>query len=415
MIIKRRILVWLVAAVGSSALLAATLIREQRYAKLHWSTFMVGDPRVGAQLFFEKEGCAHCHAVNGVGGNLAPDLGFSPSQQASLNKVVSSMWNHAPLMWERMSAEKIRYPDLDNEAMTHLFAFLYTARYLDERGDADIGHGLFQKKGCERCHAIRGQGGSIGPDLSSVEGVDTPIRWNQAMWNHVASVEKDLERLHMPWPHFEGREMNDLLAYVRANCCGQRRETELLPASPERGRKLFQSKSCIVCHSIQGTGGRGGPELGPDRERSLTIVQLAGLAWNHSPATWRSPDGRPIARPTFQGQDIADLVAFLASLSYLDPAGSPSRGQMLFAERGCSYCHGDRAQGTQAGPAVRSRGRSFTAITLATALWQHGPNMYRRSLELGRPWPTLNESDVADVVVFVNSRPEEIANLWRAQ
>lgn len=406
MIIKRRFVVWFVAAVGSSALLAATLVRQQRYAKLHWSTFMVGDPHVGAQLFFEKEGCAHCHSVNGVGGDLAPDLGFSPSQQASLNNVVSAMWNHAPRMWERMRVENVAYPDLDNEEMSHLFAFLYTARYLDESGDADIGQRLFQKKGCGQCHAVRGEGGAIGPDLSSMEGIDTPIRWTQVMWNHVASGEKAVERLHVPWPHFEGHEMNDLLAYVRANCCGQRRETELLPASPERGRELFQSKSCIVCHSVEGKGGRGGPDLGPGQRRSLTIVQLAGLAWNHSPATWRSPDVPSIARPTFQGQEIADLVAFLASLNYFEPPGSPSRGQELFSERGCSYCHGDRAQGTQAGPAVRSRGRSFTAITLATALWQHGANMYRRNRELGRPWPTLSESDVADVVVFLNSRAE---------
>src|ERR1019366_4988240 len=152
-----------------------------------------------------------------------------------------------------------------------------------------------------------------------------------------------------------------------------------LPANPERGRKLFQSKSCIMCHSVQGKGGRRGPELGPDRQRSLTVVQLAGLAWNHSPATWRSLDARSITRPTFEGQDIADLVAFLAGLSYFDPAGSPAKGQMLFSDRGCSYCHGDRAQGTQAGPVIRGPGTSLTAITLATALWQHGPNMYRRS------------------------------------
>jgi len=405
--IKRGILVWLIAAVGSSSLLTATLVRQQRYAKLHWSTFIVGDPGIGARLFFEKDGCAHCHSVNGVGGSLAPDLGFSSTQLTGLNNVVSSMWNHAPRMWERMRAEKIRYPDLNNEDMTHLFAFLYTAHYVDERGDEENGRRLFQKKACGSCHAVGGQGGGPGPDLSSMEGIDTPIRWTQAMWNHAASVEKDVERMHLPWPHFEGREMNDLLAYVRANCCGQRHETELLPANPERGRKLFESNSCSVCHSAA--------ELDSGRQRSLSVVQLAGLAWNHSPATWRGPNARLLARPALQGQDTADLVAFLASLGYFDPAGSPSRGQMLFSDRGCSYCHGDRAQGTQAGPAIRSRGRSLNAITLATALWQHGSEMYRRSRELGRAWPTMNESDVADVMVFLNSRPEEFANAWRTR
>ena len=66
MISKWQVVIGLVAVTGSAAL----LVRQQRYAKQHWSNFMVGDPHIGAQLFFEKEGCAHCHAVNGVGADL---------------------------------------------------------------------------------------------------------------------------------------------------------------------------------------------------------------------------------------------------------------------------------------------------------------------------------------------------------
>ena len=33
-----------------------------------------GDPNQGRELFFQKDGCAGCHAVNGDGGFLAPDL-----------------------------------------------------------------------------------------------------------------------------------------------------------------------------------------------------------------------------------------------------------------------------------------------------------------------------------------------------
>jgi hypothetical protein len=32
--------------------------------------------------------------------------------------------------------------------------------------------------------------------------------------------------------------------------------------------------------------------------------------------------------------------------------------------------------------------------------------MYERTRQLGRPWPTLNESDVGDVVAFLNSSPD---------
>lgn len=399
----RPILIWSIAAVSASALLASVLVWQHRYAQTRWSIFMVGDPHTGSLLFFEKEGCAHCHSVNGFGGKLAPDLGYARTPQGGINQLVSAMWNHAPRMWERMRAEKVAYPDLGNQEMAHLFAFLYTARYVDEPGDENKGLGLFRKKSCVRCHSLQGGGGEVGPDLSTVKGVDTPIRWTAAMWNHAAIMERVAHRMDIAWPHFENREMNDLLAYIRANSSGTRRESELLPADPERGWKVFRAKSCIVCHSVRGKGGHVGPELGPNHQLPLTVVQFSGLMWNHSPEMWRAPEAQSIARPSFQGQEIADLVAFLSSLRYFEPLGSPHMGETMFAERGCDQCHGAHAEGAKGGPALRGRGQPVTAITLASALWQHGPKMYQRTQQFGRPWPTLQEGDVGDIVAFLNS------------
>ena len=404
MVSRQQLLIWVAAALAASTLLGALLIREYiKHTSMRWSSFLVGDPHAGAKLFFEKKGCARCHSVNGAGGNSAPDLGFVQSPQSSLSQIVSAMWNHAPRMWERMRAEKIAYPDLDNEEVANLFAFLYTARYVDEPGDARRGERLFSTKGCARCHAARGVGGAVGPDLAAVVGIDTPIVWTQAMWNHAPPMEARMQQLGVAWPQFEGREMNDLLAYVREVCPGPRREAGLLPASPERGWKVFQSKSCIGCHSVEGKGGRIGPELGPGRQLPLSIVQFAGLMWKHSPEVWRAPEARNAPRPTFDERQIADLVAFLSSLRYFEPAGSPQVGETLFVERGCSGCHGPRAEGARLGPPLRGRGRSFTAVTLATVLWRHGPKMYRRTQELKVPWPTLVESDVGNLVSFLNT------------
>jgi cytochrome c2 len=404
--IGRPLVMWSVAAVSTSALLAGVLVWQHRYAQTRWSIFMVGDPHTGSLLFFEKEGCAHCHSVNGFGGKLAPDLGYAGTPQAGINQLVSAMWNHAPRMWERMRKEKLAYPDLGNEEMTHLFAFLYTARYVDEPGDQSKGESLYRKKGCVRCHSVRG-GDGVGPDLAAVKGVDTPIRWTEAMWNHAPAMEKMAQQLGVAWPHFEGREMNDLLSYIRANSSALRRESELLPADPERGWKVFRTKSCIVCHAVKGKGGHVGPELGPNQQRALTVVQFSGLMWNHSPDMWKVPEARVISRPTFHGQEIADLVAFLSSLRYFEPLGSPHMGETIFAERGCDQCHGAYAEGARRGPALRGRGQPTTVITLATALWQHGPKMYQRTQQLGRPWPMLQEGDVGDIVAFLNSPLKE--------
>ena len=391
---------------AASGLLLGVLAWEYNTAPARWSSLWVGDPHLGAKLFFEKKGCAQCHPVNGYGGNRAPDLGFASSPQGSMSQLVSAMWNCAPRMWERIHSENLRFPSLNNEEMAHLFAFLYTARYVDEFGDKVRGQHLARTKGCVRCHSVGGIGGDIGPDLAKVAGVDTPIVWAQSMWNHAPVMEARMNELGVHWPRFEGRDMNDLLAYIRDLSQGPRHESSLLPANPERGWKLFQSKTCVECHAVHGKGGHVGPELGPERPLPLTIVQFAALMWNHSPDMWKAQSVSKLERPTFDGQQIADLVAFLASLRYFEPTGSEHIGQTIFTERDCARCHGNDGRGSHLGPALRGRGRMYSTVALATALWSHGPNMYKRTKELRVPWPELKEDDVGSLVSYLNSSPE---------
>lgn len=402
MTLQRQLLIWILAALAATALLAAVLVWEHKYTRQRYATFLAGDPHEGARLF-EKKGCIQCHRAGGASGWSGQALGVELRPKSTINELVAAMWNHAPRMWERMRAENVAYPVLSHEELAHLFAYLYTVRYLDEPGDTERGRQQFGAKGCRRCHAARGQGGKIGPDLSVLGGVDTPIVWTQAMWNHAPAMEAWMQKLGLAWPKFEDGEMNDLLAYVREVSGGPRREYQLLPADPDRGGKLFESKSCIVCHSVKGEGGRIGPALGARRQPPTTIVQFAGLMWNHSPEMWRAMKARNIPRPTFEGHEMADLIAFLYSVQYFEPGGSPQLGESLFARRGCSRCHGAHAEGTVLGPALGGRGKTFSSIALGQALWSHGQKMYQRAQQLGVPWPTLAESDVGDLVVFLNT------------
>ena len=397
------LLKWGAAAFLSLSFLAAVVIRfEWRNSPARWNSFLVGDPHEGSVLFFERKGCAQCHSANGVGGKIALDLGFNRSPQSGLSQIVSAMWNHAPAMWDAMREKHITRPDLDREDMANLFAFLYTARYMDEPGESSRGERLFAAKGCVRCHSPEGTAAGNGPDLSTVAGVDTPILWAQTMWNHAPKMEVRMKQMGISWPKFEDRQMNDLLAYVREVCGGARNETALLPANPRRGRKVFQDKSCSTCHAVNGAGGQVGPDLGK-RRLPGSIVQLAAVMWNHSPEMWHASEIRGIPRPEFDGRQLADLAAFLATLGYFEPEGSPDAGAKVFLERGCSACHGPHAEGTREAPKLRAPGKSFTQVTLAAALWGDGPRMYRRTQELGRPWPMLNESEVADVLAFLNA------------
>jgi mono/diheme cytochrome c family protein len=401
--IPRPVLSWAAAALFCLSSIAAVLIRaEWRNSPTRWNSFLVGDPHEGSVLFFEKKGCAKCHSANGIGGKSAADLGLNRASPSTLSQIVSAMWNHAPTMWESMREKHITQPNLDREDMANLFAFLYTARYIDEPGDIHRGDLLFTAKGCIRCHGADGIAAGLGPNLSTAQGVETPIRWAQSMWNHAPKMEDRMNKLGIVWPRFEDREMNDLLAFVREICGGSRNETGLLPANPQRGSRVFQEKSCITCHSIKGNGGRIGPDLG-ERRLPGSIIQLAGVMWNHSPEMWHASQIKNIPRPEFDGRQLADLAAFLATFLYFEPEGSAQEGARIFQERGCAGCHGPNGEGTRQAPTLRAPGRSSTFVTLATALWSDGPRMYRRTRELGRPWPILNENEIGDVVAFLNA------------
>ena len=79
---KRQLIFWLLAAAAGVALLAAVLIWQHR-SRSRVVTLLTGDPASGGFLF-EVKGCSHCHAVNGSGGRLGPDLGVRSARSSGL-------------------------------------------------------------------------------------------------------------------------------------------------------------------------------------------------------------------------------------------------------------------------------------------------------------------------------------------
>jgi len=389
--------------------LTAILVRQRRSAATRWTTFLVGDPHIGSQIFREK-GCSECHAIYGSRGEkekIAPDLGLQRSAGTGVNQLVTQMWNHAPRMWSKIRETHKPFPTFNEEEMTHLFAYLYATCYLDESGNPDRGRVLFSRKGCSRCHSFADDSSKIGPNLREARWVETPLFWAQKMWNHATAMETDIREIGLPWPRFKGMEMNDLLAYVREEQGGVQRESELLPADPSHGWSLFKKKKCITCHAIRGQGGSTGPDLASTRVLPPTVSQVAGEMWNHSPQMVAAMKAKGFERPTFEGQEMADLIAFLFSLRSFEMGGSPVIGRDLFVERKCSSCHGPQAEGSKQGPSLRKPGKIYTPVTLAQALWLHGPSMYKRAQELGTGWPQLQQADMDHLLAFLNSMPEK--------
>lgn len=397
--LRLHLISWALLAAIAVLAFAAAMVTQSRRARERWSLFLTGSPQQGSLVFRDK-GCIRCHSVNGEGGKVGPDLGRKRAAQSSLPQLVTAMWNHAPQMWERMRTDRVAYPELSYDDVAQLLAYLYMSRHVDDAGDPARGHELFASKGCIRCHAVGGVGGKIGPDLAAASDLTGPMEWTQALWNHASGMRQAAEREGIAWPEFQGHELRDLYAYVRQNSS----RGSVSPGDPARGWQVFQQKSCTGCHSIRTADQLEGPNLGPERQLPETFTGLGGAMVSHSPQMEKAMARQGISRPQLSAQEMTDIFAFLYSLRYVDPTGSPHVGASVFRWRGCSRCHGDKAEGTARAPALRER--TYNSISLAVALWRHGQRMYAQTRPLGIGWPTLVESDVGDLLAFLNSPPK---------
>ncbi len=131
----------------------------------------IGNPQAiaaGTKLFMGS--CAGCHGPDGGGGARGPNL------------VRRSLWHplsdDAIFQVIRKGVPGTDMPPtaLNDERTWNLVAFIHAltgpASTNPVPGDPAAGKSVFwgAKAGCSNCHAIRGQGGHTGPDLSNVGG-----------------------------------------------------------------------------------------------------------------------------------------------------------------------------------------------------------------------------------------------------
>ncbi len=397
---RRRL--WIGAGLIAVAVLVAVFVKARRLPVTTRALYIVGVPEKGAALFYGDKQCAVCHSVNGSGGRVAPDLtGLHPGAPA-MGWLTTVLWNHAPGMWRQFRQQGKSYPQLDPQEMADVLAFLYQSGNVDPAGNSSAGQRVFSEKGCVDCHSVAGVGGKTAPDLSTIGSGADSTAWTRAMLNHAGSMVDPITARLGQWPQFTGKEMNDLIAFVSHGAPRKAANAGEAAGDAEHGWSVFQSR-CIQCHSVNGQGGRSAPELGPQNELPLTNTQFAAVFWNHAPEMLRQSKETGIPAPSFQGQEMRDLLTFLASLRYFEPTGTATAGAKVFADRGCAACHGSIAEGTPAGPALKAGTEPYTAVSFTVALWQHGPKMVDRSVEMGIPWPILKSTDIGDLVSFLNA------------
>lgn len=170
--------------------------------------------------------------------------------------------------------------------------------------------------------------------------------------------------------------------------------------NPAAGRRLFEERGCLRCHSIWGNGGVLGPDfavVGAGR----SMPQLAGLFWNHTPKMIETVRARGFAWPTFTESELADVISYVYYVKLFDEPGNADLGERWFTQKRCVECHSVGGSGGREGPALDGYARYIAPLMLAEGMWNHGPAMQARQVARGVPIPTFAGREMADIQAYI--------------
>jgi mono/diheme cytochrome c family protein len=294
------------------------------------------------------------------------------------------MWNHAPAMWAAMREQDVRPGDLNEEAAADLFAYFYSVRFFEAPGDAGRGKALFASKGCEDCHGLAETKIPETKSIAYWETISSPIALAAAMWNHAATMRAEITKRRGMWPELNSQELIDMLVHLRNLPSARAATARLEITSGENGQSLFESKGCASCHA-------GKLALGP-LLKGMTLTDIAVEMWNHEPKMAPNP-------PQLTADEMREIVSYLWAAQFFAGDGSASAGERVFRSKRCSACHNDPASGA---PKLTGSGRAFTAATIVSALWRHGPRMLEQMKAKGIAWPRFDGPDMANLIAYLN-------------
>lgn len=196
--------------------------------------------------------------------------------------------------------------------------------HADKLSDKVIaGKQAFEKYNCNDCHTILGFGGYYAPDLTRVvqrvgeDGIRYRVTSPELAF--AKSVRK------MPQEHVSPAEIENLVAFFAwvgeidngdwppqdsKNRLTRGEQRLALGATVSPGAAVFQTKGCMNCHSLHGTGGSFGPPL-DTIGRTLTVEQIEHYI--HDPRSV-NPNAKMPPQTGLTEREREEVAKFLGNL-----------------------------------------------------------------------------------------------------
>ncbi len=350
------------------------------------------NPMAG-RIVFEEKGCIDCHAIDGYGGNVGPDLG-QDQFFGGFYDLASRLWNHAPAMMVQAGSHDAKWSMLTTNEVDDLIAYLFYLRYLGEPGNISKGRQLIKDKGCLKCHTIDDEGEESGIPLDRLKAYASPLYVAQVIWNHGPDMQDQMKAMGIEPPRFEDESITHISAYLREFSRGTSgRRLYMSPGNPAAGEEVFKLKGCSVCHQGQAGDDVEVPLEEMDLHRSVTAI--AGTMWNHSQLMLDAMQQKGLKWPSFEGSEMADLIAYMYFYDYLASAGKPDQGRVIFGSKGCNRCH-DSVEDIMSSSSYPLA----TPSDLIRTMWNHVPHMRELVLTRNIDWPELSPAELRNLYAY---------------
>jgi sulfur oxidation c-type cytochrome SoxX len=411
--------------------LCAFLLGQPQRAALDAADWSKADAEKGGEVF-RRSRCVTCHAVNGRGGTLGPELTHVGSK-------ASRDWLYTWIRDPHRLQPKTLMPQFRFSADEARDVAAYLASEFSEPPkdfeasamppDASLageGRRVFEKRGCYSCHDLEGfpKLARIGPKLAAIgdrvletAALDARgIRPTLPNWIHtkVRTPDAVLEGARMPTFGFgedEGAALAVALLSLRAREMPPARTTHdpVRPAFEPQGEfgAIVRRYRCLSCHSIQGTGGtlstvafdRIGSQLTRDHIERF-VQKPYGIRVSlpeRMPQLNVSPDEARVVADYFSKVMVDDAV----ELAVPSDAATVERGRALFDRHGCVACHIAGEKGGYVGPELNGSAARLKAGW--TVSWLMSPQRWKPgTLEPDRG---LSRADAEALAGYVLSLP----------